>query len=389
MPMRTKRSKPRLTAFRIVLAMFLAGTMLALAAAAGMWMLSDDTSGLPRAAGDLSTLNQLYLRLYLRLNAGALNSPAAPADGIFSVREGETAQEICERLRVEGWIPSADLVASYLVYSGGDRSIGSGLYLLRAGQTPRQIADALSSGEGKVRSITVFAGWRIEEIAQALSASGVPISSADFLAAASARPEAGTDLDSLYREIPSGVGLEGFLFPGTYNVLPGETPDSLLERMLRAFAQSVPAEWSDAYRARGLNLYQAVTLASIIQREAKWEDEMPLIASVFYNRLKINMALQSDPTVQYAVGFHADRNGWWANPLLDSDFLLDSPFNTYRYPGLPPSPICNPGGAALRAVAFPSDSSYLFFQAACDGSGRHNFGTTLLEHMANACGDQP
>jgi UPF0755 protein len=227
----------------------------------------------------------------------------------------------------------------------------------------------------------------MEEIGQALTASGIPIPPADFLAAASARPGTGTDLDSLFIEIPSGVSLEGFLFPGTYNVPPGGTADDLVQRMLRAFRQSVPSDWVAAYGAHGLNLHQAVTLASIIQREAKLEDEMPMIASVFYNRLKQNMPLQTDPTVQYAIGFQADRNGWWANPILESDFSLDSPYNTYLYPGLPPGPICNPDAAALQAVAFPADSTYLFFRAACDGSGRHNFAETNLQHMANACGE--
>jgi UPF0755 protein len=387
MSRRTARNKPPLTAFRIVVLMFLAGTALALAAAAGMWLFSDETSGLPRPARDLPAANQLYLRVYLRLHEGELNSAAAPMDGLFMVREGDTALAVSQRLSLEGWVQSADLVANYLAYTGGDRSIGSGMYLLRAGQSPRQIADSLASGAGKVRSLTVFAGWRMEEIAQALPASGIPISPSDFLVAASGRPGAGSDLESLYAEIPSGATLEGFLLPGTYNVPPGESADGLVQRMLRSFRQAVPADWIAAYAGRGLTFDQAVTLAAIIQREAKLEDEMPLIASVFFNRLRQNMPLQTDPTVQYAVGFQPDRNGWWANPLLESDLSLDSPYNTYLYPGLPPGPICNPDIAALQAVAFPADSPYLFFRAACDGSGRHNFAETILQHRANACGE--
>jgi UPF0755 protein len=114
---------------------------------------------------------------------------------------------------------------------------------------------------------------------------------------------------------------------------------------------------------------------------------MPLIASVFFNRLQRNGKLETDPTVQYALGFQAGRGGWWAIPLTDSDFSIDSPYNTYLYYGLPPGPICNPGLPALQAVAFPAESSYLFFRAACDGSGRHNFAETDAQHDANACSD--
>jgi UPF0755 protein len=112
---------------------------------------------------------------------------------------------------------------------------------------------------------------------------------------------------------------------------------------------------------------------------------MPLIASVFHNRLAANMKLDSDPTVQYSLGYNPKQKTWWTNPLSSADMSVDSPFNTYRYPDLPPGPIANPGLAALRAVAFPDQSPYYYFRAACDGSGRHLFATTFSEHLANAC----
>jgi peptidoglycan lytic transglycosylase G len=155
--------------------------------------------------------------------------------------------------------------------------------------------------------------------------------------------------------------------------------------MALAFVQSLPQGLVDAIRGRGLTVYQAVTLASIVQREAILEEEMPLIASVFYNRMAQGWRLESDPTVQYAVGYQSDRGGWWPSPLLDSDFSMDSLYNTYIYYGLPPGPISNPGLSALKAVADPADTSYLFFRAACDGSGRHNFAETYTQHLSNAC----
>jgi UPF0755 protein len=128
-----------------------------------------------------------------------------------------------------------------------------------------------------------------------------------------------------------------------------------------------------------------VTIASIVQREAVVDTEMPLIASVFYNRLAIGMNLQTDPTIQYALGYNTAQGTWWTNPLSMDDLKIDSPYNTYIYPGLPPGPISNPGLAALEAVAHPTDSIYYYFQAKCDGSGLHNFSETFDQHQQNYC----
>jgi UPF0755 protein len=387
MTKRTNRLKPFGTYTRWIGAMFLGGILLALLAAGLMLLLSEDSgSPLPPAAGDLSTFNLIYLRAYLRFNYDSLNLPSARSDGVFEVQQGETATEICARLKQEGWVGDSDLICRYLHYTGGDRSIGSGMFLIQAGENPAQIADSLSSGESKIRQVTVFPGWRQEEIAAALPATGVSITSNDFLSSTGGRPDSNGSLASLYAEIPSWATLEGFLFPAEYRVVPGETADQFVERMVVNFQQSLPSGWQSAVKSQGLSVYQAVTLASIIQREAVVEEEMPLIASVYYNRLNLGMRLEADPTVQYALGFQSDRSGWWTNPLWPADFVLDSSYNTYLYYGLPPGPISNPGSAALQAVAEPAQTSYLFFRAACDGSGRHNFAETYIQHLANACG---
>jgi UPF0755 protein len=387
MARRTNSRNPVSAAARWVGAFFLGGTLLALLAAGAMLLLSEDSgSPLPTAAKDLSTLNIIYLRAYLRINYDSLNTPSARTDGVFAVQSGETAADICARLKTEGWVNDSDLVCRYLHYTGGDRLIGSGMFLIRAGQNPKQIADSLSSGENKIRLLTVFPGWRQEEIADALPTAGISVTPNDFLTAAGGRPDSGGRLASLYAGIPDWASLEGFLFPAEYRVVPGETADQVVERMALTFQQSLPAGWQAAVNSRGLSVYQAVTLASIIQREAVLEEEMPLIASVYFNRLNQGMRLEADPTVQYALGFQSDRGGWWTNPLRSADFGLDSPYNTYLNYGLPPGPISNPGAAALEAVAEPAQTSYLFFRAACDGSGRHNFAETYIQHLANACG---
>ena len=183
-------------------------------------------------------------------------------------------------------------------------------------------------------------------------------------------------------DLPS---LEGYLLPGVYPVIRGATLDELLPQLLAHFFEAVSGDLSQAYVARGLSLEQAVILASLVEREAVLDEEMPLIASVFLNRLATGMGMESDPTVQYALGYDSRSESWWKVPLAGSDLAIDSPFNTHIHAGLPPSPICNPSVQALQAVAYPEVTGYYFFRAACDGSGRHLFSATYEEHLNNAC----
>jgi UPF0755 protein len=161
--------------------------------------------------------------------------------------------------------------------------------------------------------------------------------------------------------------------------------DDLVSYLANRFIGDLDSQLMDGFQVQGLTLFQAVTLASIIEREAVNPEEMPLIASVFLNRIRLGMKLESDPTVQYSLGYNATTNTWWKVPLSLADLEFDSPYNTYLYAGLPPGPISAPGVEALRAVAEPQDSPYLFFRAKCDGSGEHNFAETFEEHLLNAC----
>ncbi len=149
--------------------------------------------------------------------------------------------------------------------------------------------------------------------------------------------------------------------------------------------RKIDSELINAFNRQGLSLFEAVTLASIIEREAIIAEESPLIASVFLNRLAIGMRLDADPTVQYALGYNSSQGTWWTNPLSLADLQVDSPYNTYRVTELPPGPISNPGPEALRAVAFPAQTPYYYFRAACDKSQRHVFAETFEEHKGNAC----
>jgi UPF0755 protein len=155
--------------------------------------------------------------------------------------------------------------------------------------------------------------------------------------------------------------------------------------LMQSFSSKLTPNLQSGFTSHRLTVFQAVTLASIIQREAIVADEMPMLASVFYNRLGIGMRLQTDPTIQYALGYDAAHDTWWTTPLNLEDLKVDSPYNTYLHAGLPPGPISNPSLAALQAVADPAKSNYFYFQARCDKSGLHNFAETLEQHNQNNC----
>lgn len=325
---------------------------------------------------------RVLLQGYLLARVEALDQPVGVQDGPldFEVLEGETASEVSERLKDLGVVIDPFLLRTYLRYRGMDVGIEAGRYRISGVMTVRELAETLQTARPPAVHLTVIEGWRLEQIARALSETGLGVTDQQFVEAARSRPT-GYSFTLLLPEPPT---LEGFLFPDTYHLTPDDTADDILRAMLDNFERRVDAELRQGFEQQGLGLYQAVTLASIVEREAAVPDERPLIASVFLNRLAIGMNLDADPTVQYALGLQPDGS-WWKSPLTSDDLQIESPFNTYRYPGLPPAPIANPGLSSLRAVAFPAETPYYYFRALCDGSGRHAFAVTFEEHLRNAC----
>ena len=323
----------------------------------------------------------LYSTRVLAMERGLL-TPYDPAgqQRSFNVTLGESVTAISERLEEERFIGSADAFRTYLVYAGLDTGVQAGSYLLSPAMTPVEIAQTLQDAVPTEVQFIILPGWRAEEIAMALPTSGLNISALEFLRIVRSPPD-----DLLPEGFPELRSLEGFMMPGSYQVKRDISARDLISLFVQRFDESVTPDLREGFAANGLDLEQAVSLAAIVQREAVVADEQPMIASVFYNRLAISMKLDSDPTVQYAAGYQADRNMWWKNPLTRADLQFDSRYNTYIYPGLPPSPICNPGIEALRAVAFPAQSGYFYFRAKCDGSQRHSFAVTYEEHLQNAC----
>jgi len=187
--------------------------------------------------------------------------------------------------------------------------------------------------------------------------------------------------------VPDTATLEGFLFPDTYRLPEVATADDLLERMLSTFEERVTPGIETAATNRGLSLYEAVTLASIVEREAVVEEERAVIAGVYHNRLQAGWTMDACPTVQYALG---SPDKWWPPFTLETT-AVQSPYNTYQIQGLPPGPICSPGLASIRAAAQPADTDYFFFLVDCTkDDGSHLFAVTEEEHYANyaRCGGQ-
>ncbi|MEJ5225480.1 MAG: endolytic transglycosylase MltG [Anaerolineales bacterium] len=308
---------------------------------------------------------------------GLLTAPRDPAGQpvAFEVQPGESAAQVAERLEAAGLVRDADAFRTYLIYSGLDLTLQSGRHDISPAMSAIEIARAMQDATPTDGVLVVLPGWRMEEIAAALPTSGLYATPDDFLRAAANPPR-------VLRWLPSDATAEGVLFPGTYSLPRGIPAEAIVETMMKNFSLYLSPEMEQGFAAQGLSVYEAVIVASIVQREAVLDEEKPMIASVYLNRIKADMRLGADPTVQYALG----RPGlWWKSPLMLSDLQAPSPYNTYLNPGLPPAPIANPGLAALRAVAFPAETTYYFFRAACDGSGRHNFAETFDEHLQNGC----
>lgn len=331
----------------------------------------------------LDPLQRFRLSVQLLLQTDQLRNPAATfGDSVsFDIPLGESPLVIASRLESSGLISNASAFVTYLKYSGLDTTLQAGKYSLSPTVSPVKLAQILQDATPTEITLSILSGWRLEEIAATLPTSGLAIAPDEFLLAASS-PSAQV---SLPPDFPEGSTLEGFLYPGSYR-LPRETSaNQLLNILVEEFNSQLTLDLLDGFQLQGLNVFQAVTLASIVEREAIVAEEMPLIASVFLNRLMIGMPLEADSTVQYARGYNQEQDTWWTNPLSSSDLQFDSAYNTYIYAGLPPGPIANPGSRALRAVAFPAQSPYYYFRATCDDSGLHTFSETFDEHLNKAC----
>jgi len=334
-------------------------------------------------ATDLPLRTKFNVAIQLLKDGEELKKPylSGKNDIIFTIQSGESVEMICLRLEDMGLIGDSALVRSYLIFTGLDRQLQSGTFMLNPGMTPIEISDIITNFNTSVLQFVILPGWRIEEIAASLPTSGLDISPEQFL-------EFAYNPAEIYMEklsLPGNSSLEGYLFPCSYQLSRDTGLEALVSLFVERFTSNITGDMEEAFSSIGLTRHQAIILASIIQREGVIPEERSLIASVFLNRLAAGMRLETDPTIQYALGYQNASASWWKSPLFYDDLLVDSPYNTYAIVGLPPGPISNPDLDSIMAVAYPEQTPFYYFRARCDGSQRHNFAETYEEHLNNAC----
>ena len=320
-----------------------------------------------------------------RATMGAMRLPPppppeaqAPGPVTFVVEPGAAPDAIADALRNEGIITDARRFQLLVGLTGSGREIRAGCYVFGAGTPAADVLRRLRGGITASQLLAIPEGKRLEEVGATLERAGISTSDQWETALASA------PVANLPSPPPAGASLLGYLLPASYPLLCKSSADQMVSAMIDAFSAQVTPTVIAAARARGLNLHQLLTLASIVEREAVLKEEQPVIASVFLNRLADRVPLQADPTVQFAVAqANPPRPGgtWWKTDLTETDLRISSPYNTYRNAGLPPGPIANPGIGAITAVANAARTDYYYFVAKGDGS--HAFSRTLAEHNAN------
>jgi UPF0755 protein len=296
--------------------------------------------------------------------AWALFMPVYPGGQKFVLlRPGYSTRRIATELKNAGVIHNTSAFALWHYFHRG-RSLKAGEYLFEKAADVREVHRRLARGDVYVHTVVIPEGFNIFDIAQAIEQGGLG-SSQDFLKLARSSSHLISDLD------PQARSLEGYLFPDTYQFTRTQTMQDILATMVKRFRQeAVAIELSD-------DVHRIVTMASIVEKETAAPEERPMVASVYYNRLAKRIALDADPSVIYAKLL----DGTYLGALHRGDTQTKSPYNTYRYPGLPPGPIANPGRSALEAAMHPATTDYYYFVS--NGNGHHRFAHSLEEHNRN------
>jgi UPF0755 protein len=291
------------------------------------------------------------------------------AEQFVEIPQGAGSIAIAKRLADAGVVRDVNSFRLVLWLTGEGRRLQAGEYRFDHPMSARQVADKIARGDVYVRPITFPEGLTARQMAALYESRGFGPAAEFTEAAKNAALVSAVD--------PDAKDLEGYLFPDTYKLPRHATAEQLVARMVAGFMKTLTPALIDKADARGLTIRQLVTLASVVEKETGNPEERPLVAAVYANRLKIGMPLQCDPTVIYAL----ERAGRYNGNLTRENLQYDSPYNTYRYPGLPPGPIASPGRASLEAAASPATVSYMYFVSKNDGS--HAFASTLDEHNRN------
>src|SRR3990170_1679919 len=294
-------------------------------------------------------------------------SATAPEPVSVSVEQGQGVIEIGEALEDAGVIDSAIQFRVLVALLGYEKMLQAGDYEFEPDMPALQVVYRMRRGIVSPNFVTVVEGWRLEEIAGVLDERGI-ISREEFLDAAVA---GNFDEFAFLNRLGPQTPLEGYLLPATYFYRRSDAAEDVIQQMLEAMDKGFTPELRSEALDSGLTMHGVLTLASIIEREAKVAEERPIMAQVFLKRLRLGMKLEADPTVQYALAEDPEsvtEFGYWKAALTDDDLAVDSLYNTYRYGGMPPGPIAAPRMDSILAVIRPADTNYLFFVARPDGS---------------------
>jgi UPF0755 protein len=291
------------------------------------------------------------------------------AEQFIDLPPGTGSKTIGDRLVNAGIVSDEITFRAALWLTGQGRHLKAGEYRFDHPMTPIEVLDQIARGDVYAIALTFPEGLTIPEMARVFEGHG--------LGPASAFVEAAKDTSAIRALDPFATDLEGYLFPDTYALSRHADAAKVVRLMTARFEHVFTPELRQSAAARGLSIRQTMTLASLVEKETARGDERPMVAAVYENRLRIGMALQCDPTVIYAL----QRAGTYDGNLRRDDLAFNSPYNTYRYPGLPPGPIASPGLAAIEAVLHPADEDFLYFVSRNDGS--HAFARHLDEHNRN------
>lgn len=309
-----------------------------------------------------------YNSYFLLLKPVTVNG--AGVDKKIIVPNGANSVQIGQILDNEGVIQNAVVFRIYVSLNQFGNKLKAGEYEFNSHMSTQEVVDRLVKGETITESFTIPEGFTVKQIADKLEQKGL-INRERFMDLV----DHGDFKYDFLKDVPAGANrLEGYLYPDTYRITSKTTEKQIIDMMLERFSKEITPEYKAKAAEMSLTLHQAVTLASIVEREAQKNEERPKVAAVFLNRLKKNWKLESCATVQYALGTNKSR-------LLNQDLKVESPFNTYIHQGLPPRPIASPGKPSLDAAVNPAKVNYMFFVVFEDG--KHAFSNTLQEHNRN------
>lgn len=301
----------------------------------------------------------------------------------FEVAEGSSVDQVAQQLLAEGLIDQPTFFKVYLRLSGGQTAIQAGKFEIPQYISISDLSQRLGVAMRDQVVLRFTEGWRREEMAEYLNSQyqkGEITFTGDQFSQLALNPTPALR-QKLGSRLPSKASLQGFLFPDTYYIESDDNAEDVLNRMLDAYLSKITPQLQAGFASQGLTEYEALILAAIVEREAFSGDERPIIARILLKRLQSGEILGTDATLQYALGYSEQEKRWWKQGITLQDLELDSPYNTRKVTGLPPAPICNPGIEAIRAIAEPADTPYLYYLH--DSEGEVHYAETLEQHNAN------